>query len=119
MYAVMFYYPKGQDYIRKFSETIGESYPGLLIGGGAIALGLGVVKVGAALSMTIIGKPVGLIVIGTGLVIMGVSAAIGYFTTEEADEWAAFTFILPYKEDKALKDCEYLPVKQGEWELET
>jgi hypothetical protein len=114
-YAIMFYYPKGQDYIRKFSETIGASYEGLLIGGGAITLGLGIIKVGAALSMTIIGKPVGLVVVATGLVVVGVSTAIGWFTTEEADEWAAFTYILPYERDKALANCTFLPVKQGEW----
>ena len=111
-YAVMFYYPKGQDYIRKFTETIGASYQGLLIGGGAIALGAGIIYVGSALSMTGVGAVIGVPIAIVGGAVVAVSVAIGYFTTEEADEWAAFTFVLPYEKDKALANCTYLPVKQ-------
>ncbi len=113
-YAVVFYYPKGKDYIKQFSELIGESYPELLVGGGMIATGYGIVKVGAVISATVVGKVIGIPVMVVGSVVGGIGAAIALFSSDGPDEWAAFTFLHPYT-NETLKGCTYLPAKQGEW----
>jgi len=113
-YAVVFYYPKGQDYIKQTLEIVGKSYPELLVGGGIIALGFGVVKVGAVISATVIGKVVGIPLMILGGLVIGIDFVIGLFSTKGPDEWAAFTFLMPYT-NETLKGCTYLPVKQGEW----
>ena len=107
-YATIFAYAKGEDgmaKIKTFLSGEGQASHSFLIGvgigaGAAILVGVGLVS-----------NPVGWIILGVGVVVMGVAAAISYFFDDNEVEWSSFILFREYDED-ALTDigCEYIPL---------
>jgi hypothetical protein len=119
IYAVIFYYPKGEKHIGTFVNRMSMASPGLAVGTGTIALGGGAIAVGSALSATGIGASVGIPIIIIGATISVASSVIAEVFAEKQVEWAAFVFLKQYKKEEALAGCDYLPVKQADWWEET
>ena len=111
-YAVLFTYIKGRDALEKYFNVMSH------IGEGAAVsiVGMGVMKIGAVLTGSVVGSAVGvpLIIVGGLMTIGGVVWSIVASTIDKAEpQWAAFIELREYNpEEIAKRGCQNIPIRR-------
>ena len=108
-YATIFAYAKGEDEIQKIKDALTVQHidgtAPLIVAGVAGATGIAILIIVSA------SNPIGWVLIGVGLLVYGIVAAIDSFFDDNPVEWASFILLREYNQ-ASLEDigCKYIPL---------